>query len=264
MTTPTPRSTTRTLRAVAAAVLLLLAASACSDSSGDIALEEPKSVFEEVAEAGAASAEASERTTTSLGLTAEDFEAATDEDADLGDAPTGPMAFVDEDRIEVSSDDPAIEPFVFYADELTTGESIDGLDLYKGRPTLMVFSVPTCPVCAAEAPAIVGAAEKYPGIQFVMVHSQGTTEAYESFVADAGFVEADNVTHLVDDDLELWRRFGVIQQPTSILIDADGRVSLSRGALAAEGLDIVAAMLELREPPTFDHLSPERPTNPDA
>ncbi len=232
---------------VTSLLALLLFATACSNNSG-ISLETTTPIIDDTAVVE----DAAPRTTTSLGLSADD------------EGTPESLAYIDEDRIEVGTDDPAIEPFVFFAEELTTGEMIDGLDLYRDRPALITFSVPTCPVCTREAPEIAAAAERYPGINFVMVHSQGDAESYDEFVTTAGLDGPDNVMNLVDDGLELWRRFSVIQQPTSILIDADGHVSSTRGALASEGLDIVAAMLELRELPTFDHLSPERPTNPDA
>jgi thiol-disulfide isomerase/thioredoxin len=232
---------------VTSLLALLLFATACSNQSG-ISLETTTPLIDDTAVVE----DAAPRTTTSLGLSADD------------EGTPESLAYIDEDRIEVGTDDPAIEPFVFFAEALTSGEMIDGLDLYRDRPALITFSVPTCPVCTREAPEIAAAAERYPGINFVMVHSQGDTESYDEFVTTAGLDGPDNVMNLVDDELELWRRFSVIQQPTSILIDADGHVSSTRGALASEGLDIVAAMLELRELPTFDHLSPERPTNPDA
>lgn len=228
--------------ALAAAFMLLLPA--CTESRVQVDTGAP--LIESISD------ETDDRTTTSIGLVAGGSESA-----------PAALAYADEDRITVPSTDPAIEPFVFFANELGTGEEIDGLDLYRGRPTLITFSVPSCPVCIAEAPMIAGAAEKYPDITFVLVHSQGSLSDYNGFVDTAG-LDQDNVIHLVDQDLSLWRRFGVIQQPTSVLINAEGKVSATRGALASEGLDIVAALLELRDPPSFDHLSPDRPTNPDA
>ena len=240
--------TNRPRRLAASLLALLLFATACSSNNSGISLETATPIIDdtEVVE------DAAPRTTTSLGLSADD------------EGTPEALAYIDEDRIDVGSDDPAIEPFVFFVDELGSDEVIDGLDLYRQRPALITFSVPTCPVCTREAPEIAEAAERYPGINFVMVHSQGDLDSYNEFVTTAGLDGPDNVMNLVDDDLNLWRRFSVVQQPTSILIDADGHVSSTRGALASEGLDIVAAMLELRELPTFDHLSPERPTNPDA
>lgn len=236
-------SSTR-LRALTVAAAFMLLLTACTESRVQVDTGAP--LIESISD------EPDDRTTTSIGLVAGGSE-----------SPDGALAYADEDRIPVPASDPAIEPFVFFASELGTGEEIDGLDLYRGRPTLITFSVPTCPVCTAEAPMIAGAAEKYPDITFVIVHSQGTLNDYKEF-ADTADLTQDNVIHLVDQDMSLWRRFGVVQQPTSVLINAEGKVSQTRGALASEGLDIVAAMLELREAPSFDHLSPDRPTNPDA
>ncbi len=240
---PRPRFPTGIVTALLGLALL---ATACSSPSG-ISLSAGDPLIDDDAPAPAAP-----RTTTSLGLTAED------------EGTPASLAYIDEDRIRVDADDPAIEPFTFLAQEFRTGATVDGLDLYRDRPTLITFSVPSCPVCAREAPEIAAAAERYPGITFVVVHSQGDDESYGEFVDGAGLDRPTNVINVIDDELELWRRFSIVQQPTSILIDLDGHVSSTRGALASEGLDIVAAMLELRELPTFDHLSPERPSNPDA
>lgn len=233
---------------VVAILAMMLFATACSNNSG-IALETTSTPIIDDTEIDE---DVAPRTTTSLGLSADD------------EGTPESLAYIDEDRIEIDADDPAIEPFVFFANKLGSEEVVDGLDLYRDRPALITFSVPTCPVCTREAPEIAAAAERYPGINFVMVHSQGDAASYAEFLAEAGLDGPSNVLNLVDEDLALWRRFSVIQQPTSILIDADGHVSSTRGALASEGLDIVAAMLELRELPTFDHLSPERPTNPNG
>lgn len=241
----TPRIT-RYRSLVVALVAFALFATACSSTSG-ISLETVDPLIDD-----AAPAATEPRTTTTLGLSADD------------EGTPASLAYIDEDRIVVDADDPAIEPFMFFAEEFRTGEPVDGLELYRDRPALITFSVPSCPVCTREAPEIAAAAQRYPEITFVMVHSQGDLDSYGEFVDTAGLDGLDNVINLIDDELDLWRRFSVIQQPTSILIDADGHVSSTRGALASEGLDIVAAMLELRELPTFDHLSSERPTNPDA
>ncbi|MEM7095609.1 MAG: TlpA disulfide reductase family protein [Actinomycetota bacterium] len=134
----------------------------------------------------------------------------------------------------------------FRADYLLGGGSTTGVDLYAQRPVLMTFMSPSCAVCAAEAPHIAEAAATYPGITFVLVHADPDRNAVLDFIAPLNLTYRDNIKHLIDTEFSLWNRFQVIQQPTSLLIDANGEITSSQGAFSAEGLDVVAARLELR------------------
>ncbi|MEM7092349.1 MAG: TlpA disulfide reductase family protein [Actinomycetota bacterium] len=171
--------------------------------------------------------------------------------------PTDPAAdadpYADLAATVVSGDVPAPEPFEFFAQELYTAEAVSGRALYNSGPVLMTFSVPSCPICVEEAPDIAAVAANNPGITFVIVHSRGSQTEYEAFVEATGLDTPNNVVNLVDADLALWNRFRVIQQPTSVLVDHEGKLSITRGALAAEGLELVAARLEGRPPPTIGH-----------
>ena len=140
--------------------------------------------------------------------------------------------------------------FAFRAPELYTGDMIEGAELFADAPMIMVFAVPSCDVCHIEGPKLARAAEIHPEINYVVVHSFGTTDEYLDYIDNAGLIQ-ENVLHLVDGEGVLWERFGVVSQPSSVLVDADGLVTTSRGALGDDGLARAAA--QVTGAPVLDH-----------
>ena len=130
--------------------------------------------------------------------------------------------------------------FAFTAFELATGEPLFGGDLVREGQVVMTFVVPSCPVCTVEGPEIARSASENPDVTYVVVHSGGTTEDYEQYVEASGLT-FDNIVHLDDSPGVLWNRFGIVQQPSNILVDADGGVTQSFGALGEIGLRTVVA-----------------------
>ncbi len=140
--------------------------------------------------------------------------------------------------------------FSFFATELFTGRSVSGAELVADGPVVMSFLVPQCSVCIAAGPDLVTSAMENPDITYVMVHSGGSTEDYSSYLDEVGFDRSGsgqhNVFHLDDSPGLLWSRFGVIQQPTNVLIEADGSVTQALGALNPAQLGEVADRLVSR------------------
>ena len=128
--------------------------------------------------------------------------------------------------------------FAFTGFELSTREPVFGPELVKDGQTVITFVVPSCPVCAVEGPEIAQSASENADVTYVVVHSGGTTEDYEQYVESSGLSLA-NVVHLDDSPGVLWARFGIIQQPSNIFVDAEGGVSQSLGALGEAGLQRV-------------------------
>lgn len=87
-------------------------------------------------------------------------------------------------------------------------------------------------------------AAEYEGrVRFVGVPSKGDLAAMREFVADTG---TGGLTHVVDADGELWRRFGIVWQPAFADIGADGAVTVSRGGRDAAELRQAADALLAR------------------
>lgn len=126
------------------------------------------------------------------------------------------------------------EPFAFTAPELFTGASVSGLELYTEAPMIVTFVSPTCPVCLTEGPEIAKAADLHPDITYLIIHGGADTDRYRSFADEQGLYQ-ENVIHVEDEAGVLWSRFGVISTPSTLLIDGEGRVSQSTGALELQG-----------------------------
>jgi len=112
----------------------------------------------------------------------------------------------------------AVADLAFTAETLD-GSSFDGETL-AGRPAVVWFWAPWCPTCRAQAPGVSRLAEQYDG-QVSVVGVGG--------LADAGDIrdfaeQVDGPTHLIDEDGEVWRHFGVTAQSTYLVLDADGGV----------------------------------------
>jgi peroxiredoxin len=126
--------------------------------------------------------------------------------------------------------------FDFTSVDLLTGSEVSGADLYERQPLVLLFSVPTCPICHVEGPKLANAALQNPDVNFVVVHSQGSADEVNQFVEDAGLDGLLNVVNLLDEDMKLWNRFAVLAQPYYVLVDTAGGLSSSLGALGDDGL----------------------------
>lgn len=134
------------------------------------------------------------------------------------------------------------DAFNFVAPELFSGALVDGTDLYEGGPVLMTFVSPSCAVSVEDGPSFADASEWNESVTFVIVHTDGEQADFEQFVEDADLF-GQNVIHINDEDLVLWNRFGIKTQPSTVLVDDDGRASLTAGGLGHEGVATAIALL---------------------
>ena len=132
--------------------------------------------------------------------------------------------------------------FAFTAFELSTRDPLFGSDLVRNGHVLVTFVVPSCPICVEEGPELARSAAENPGVTYVVVHSGGTVEDYQRYVETSGLTLA-NVVHLDDSPGVLWARFRIVQQPSNIVVDADGAVSQSLGALGEGGLQSIVSRM---------------------
>ncbi len=113
-----------------------------------------------------------------------------------------------------------------------TGEAFDGASL-AGRPTVLWFWAPWCPTCRGQIPQVEALEAEYgDDLNVVGIGSLDSAEAIAEFADDVA-----GLTHIEDVDGELWRRFGVTEQSSFVVLDADGTVSFEAGYGGSDDLD---------------------------
>jgi thiol-disulfide isomerase/thioredoxin len=133
-------------------------------------------------------------------------------------------------------------PLEFTATTLD-GKAFEGRSL-AGKPAMLWFWAPWCPVCLQQAPGVRAAAERYGDrVSIVGVAGLDTAGAMPEFVRLA---KIESITNLSDEPGLVWKHFGITAQSTFVLIDASGHVT-GHGTLDADEIpDKVAALLDGR------------------
>ncbi|MGH3738796.1 MAG: redoxin family protein [Micromonosporaceae bacterium] len=108
------------------------------------------------------------------------------------------------------------------------GKTFDGASL-AGKPVVLWFWAPWCPKCKAAAPHVEAAAKANGDVHVIGVGGLGKSPEMQAFVKDNGL----SIVNLADDAGDVWKKFGVTQQDTFVLIDGDGTV-VHKGGLSKD------------------------------
>jgi len=109
------------------------------------------------------------------------------------------------------------------------GDRFDGTSL-AGKPAVLWFWAPWCPICNREAPTIAQSAETHGDqVTFVGVAAQDELPAMQQF---ADKHQLDTFVHLNDERAAVWAKFDVTHQPAFAFISADGEVEVVKGTLS--------------------------------
>ncbi|MFP5318204.1 MAG: TlpA family protein disulfide reductase [Acidimicrobiia bacterium] len=113
------------------------------------------------------------------------------------------------------------------------GERVRLADL-RGRPLVVNFWASWCVPCRKEMPALEAVAERLDGrVQFVGINHQDGAEAAAAFEREVGVRYPSGY----DPDGRVAPAFGVVGLPTTVLVDARGRiVARHLGALSDDAL----------------------------
>ena len=102
-----------------------------------------------------------------------------------------------------------------------SGEGRVRSDDLRGAPLVVNFWASWCGPCRREMPALVATAERFDGrVRFVGVNHQDNREDAVEFAADAGLSYPSGS----DPEGEVARRIGLRGMPTTLFVDAEGRI----------------------------------------
>lgn len=114
----------------------------------------------------------------------------------------------------------AVPEILDFSADTVAGDGFEGASL-AGKPAVLWFWAPWCPTCRAQIEGVSALVDEYGDeVNFVGVGSLDEASAIEDF---AGDVPAD-FPHLLDPDGDVWRHFGVVEQSTYVVLDADSDV----------------------------------------
>lgn len=106
-------------------------------------------------------------------------------------------------------------------------------DEIAGRPAIVNFWAGWCVFCKEELPFFENLAREHPEIAVIGVNLQESPEAARKYWENGGYT----FPTLLDPTSELKRRFDVFTQPTTIFLNADGKIlSKKNGPLTEEEL----------------------------
>jgi thiol-disulfide isomerase/thioredoxin len=112
-----------------------------------------------------------------------------------------------------------------FAGTTVEGQPFDGASL-AGKPVLLWFWAPWCPTCRSQADDVSAIANDYAGrVAVIGVGSLSKdAEAIRQFAENA-----PGPVHLDDQSGDVFRHFGVVEQSSFVLLDAEGRKAWSVG-----------------------------------
>jgi thiol-disulfide isomerase/thioredoxin len=112
------------------------------------------------------------------------------------------------------------------------GKRFDGASL-AGRPVLLWFWAPWCPVCRSQVSQVEKIAHDHQGaLAVVGVGSLDDADAIRAFAEDV-----TDITHLVDESGAVWKHFRVKEQSSYVLLDASGDKVFSSGYGGTDEVD---------------------------
>jgi len=107
-----------------------------------------------------------------------------------------------------------------------TGRTIDGQPFdaaaMAGKPALLWFWAPWCATCAAQAGSVTNVQAEYGDrLNVLGIAGMGGNADMHEFVTD---LEVGSVRNLDDEAGLLWKKFGITEQSTYVLVDRSGAI----------------------------------------
>ncbi|WP_030543782.1 redoxin domain-containing protein [Streptomyces albus] len=120
-----------------------------------------------------------------------------------------------------------------FTGETLDGQKFDGAEL-AGKPTVLWFWAPWCPKCKAQGPETAKVAQEFEEKAHVVgVAGLDKPAAMKEFVGSA---KVGGFPQLNDEPGALWRKFGITEQSTYVVLDKTGKRVFTGNLPAGEGL----------------------------
>jgi thiol-disulfide isomerase/thioredoxin len=125
---------------------------------------------------------------------------------------------------------PSSDSLLAFTATTLDGKPFDGRSL-AGKPAVLWFWAPWCPICLQQAPGVRAAVAQYSDkVNIIGVAGLDKVAAMPQFV---GWAKVEAMTHLADEPGVVWKRFGVTSQSIFVFVDAAGQITF-KGRLSAD------------------------------
>ncbi|GAA4685330.1 TlpA family protein disulfide reductase [Nocardioides nanhaiensis] len=139
-------------------------------------------------------------------------------------APAGSTTPPADDPGAAAPSAPAVPEVLDFEAVGVDGSPFSGAEV-AGRPVVVWFWAPWCAVCRSQVPEVEALVEEHgDDVAFLGVGSLDGEEAIAGFAE-----EVPGVRHLSDPDGELYQRFGIAEQSSFVVLDAEGGEVLRTG-----------------------------------
>jgi thiol-disulfide isomerase/thioredoxin len=116
---------------------------------------------------------------------------------------------------------PTIPDTLRFAGKTLDGAKFDASTM-AGKPAVLWFWAPWCATCASEAMSISDLQDEYAGrLNILGIAGMGDNKDMHEFVSD---LEVGQVPHLDDEPGKLWKKFGITEQSTYVILDKAGTI----------------------------------------
>jgi peroxiredoxin len=127
---------------------------------------------------------------------------------------------------------PAVTGPLAFTGKTVDGRTFNGASL-AGKPTVVWFWTPWCPLCHDQVPDVREASRRFAGkVNIVGVGGLDSAGPIKKFVSEQKIGTFPNVC---DESGAVWKHFQVTQQSTYVLVDAKGKIPY-RGYLDGNSL----------------------------
>lgn len=151
-------------------------------------------------------------------------------DKGKGKDPEGPEGVAPGEK---APDGKAVSAELRFASTTLDGKAFKGASL-AGKPSVLWFWAPWCSTCQGQAAQTAKLADKYQGkVNFVGVAGLDKTEPIEGFVKTQ---RVGNFPHLNDQKGSVWKKFGITQQSSYVMLDKNGKKVRAEAATSPAAL----------------------------
>lgn len=133
----------------------------------------------------------------------------------------------------------------FTLNDLTTGKTLSLSD-FKGKPVILTFWATWCPRCWEELDYVSARFSDDSSVQILLVNmeTQSSSPAHLKRIKKKAAEHQVKFPMLLDKKLKVWDIYGVNSLPTTVIVDAEGKVAFAEPNFYFASRDNIEAVIK--------------------